>query len=124
MISVSGQSDPVSSIVIGCLPARYIMTTAGNTAHAEGRVLTKSDPVTSVTGAELAAIGMTRATAPVRGVHQAHLRGQLGCVGAEQNRQRMWKGDDRGPGSNGCRSARPRRGRERGASCRCPSRAG
>src|SRR5215470_7304513 len=71
MTSVSGQRDPVSSIVIGCLPARYIMTTAGNTAHAEGRILTKSDPVLSVTGAHLAAIGMTRATAPVRGEHQA-----------------------------------------------------
>src|SRR6266480_228389 len=123
MTSLSGQKDPVSPIVIGSLPARYIMTTAGNTAHAEGRVLTKSDPVTSVTGADLAADGVTRATAPVWG--STRLTCGTGRVRkAEQNYQRIWKGDDRGPGSNRCRGARPGRARERGASCRCPSRAG
>jgi len=123
MTSLSGQKDPVSLIVIGSLPARYIMTTAGNTAHAEGRVLTKSDPVTSLTGADLAADGVTRATAPVWGSTRLTC-GASRVRKAEQNYQRIWKGDDRGPGSNGCRGARAGRARERGASCRCPSRAG
>src|SRR5262245_7825104 len=79
MTSLSGQKDPVSPIVIGSLPARDIMTTAGNTAHAEGRVLTKSDPVTSVTGADLAADGVTRATAPVWGA-QGSPAGPAGCA--------------------------------------------
>src|SRR5215471_14954541 len=63
MMHVSGQNNPVSPIVIDSLLARYIMTTAGNAAHAEGRVLTKSDPATSVTGGTWRRIGMTRATA-------------------------------------------------------------
>ena len=53
------------------------MTTAGNTAHAEGRVLTKSDPVVSVAEADLAAMGMTRATAPGLGERQADLRASM-----------------------------------------------
>src|SRR5262249_45657806 len=81
MMHVSGQNNPVSPIVIDSLLARYIMTTAGNAAHAEGRVLTKSDPATSVIGGTWRRIGMTRATASwFGGEHQAGLRGQQGAA--------------------------------------------
>lgn len=64
-----------------------------------------------------------RPTPPGKGEYEADLR-QLDQGTAEQNGQRIWKGDDRGPESNGCRGARPGGGRKRGASCRRPSRAG
>jgi hypothetical protein len=46
--------EPVLSIAIGSLPARYIMTTAGNTVTRKGRLSLKVTPLFQLPGADLA----------------------------------------------------------------------